>query len=309
MWHRLPYEQKRVEVSPDAPDGHSGSRYGSRPGECPGRARGVRRQCRSRPGSRRSGRERDDDAVRLGQRVRLATRARAGFRDRRAARHQRAVPRVRRTAGGYRNRESVGRRRLGMDPGGARSSIPAFWLPRRRRVALASACSRTSPLPPTWLALAQACLKLCLCRWTCAGLCRPGRSHRAYARWKGRRVMSAKPSGNAPRKEATRGHFDFAGFDPVAGGLASRRARARGACTIWSATAGSGPRRCSRRSTGFAPMRVVPEYSADFFDGRHYVMKGASPATARELDAPELPQLVPRQLSLRLREVPTDGAA
>ena len=39
-------------------------------------------------------------------------------------------------------------------------------------------------------------------------------------------------------------------------------------------------------SPGFSPMRSYPEYSADFFDGRHYVMKGASPATARELIRP-----------------------
>ena len=31
------------------------------------------------------------------------------------------------------------------------------------------------------------------------------------------------------------------------------------------------------------PMASYPEYSADFFDGQHYVMKGASPATAKEL--------------------------
>jgi len=37
---------------------------------------------------------------------------------------------------------------------------------------------------------------------------------------------------------------------------------------------------------GFAPMRSYPEYSADFFDGQHFVMKGASPATARELLRP-----------------------
>jgi formylglycine-generating enzyme required for sulfatase activity len=29
-----------------------------------------------------------------------------------------------------------------------------------------------------------------------------------------------------------------------------------------------------------------PEYSADFFDDAHYVMKGGSPATARELLRP-----------------------
>ena len=33
-------------------------------------------------------------------------------------------------------------------------------------------------------------------------------------------------------------------------------------------------------------MASYPEYSADFFDGEHFVMKGASPATARELIRP-----------------------
>jgi formylglycine-generating enzyme required for sulfatase activity len=33
-------------------------------------------------------------------------------------------------------------------------------------------------------------------------------------------------------------------------------------------------------------MAAYPEYSADFFDGQHYVMKGASPVTAKELVRP-----------------------
>ncbi len=37
---------------------------------------------------------------------------------------------------------------------------------------------------------------------------------------------------------------------------------------------------------GFAPLASYPEYSADFFDGDHYVMKGASPVTARALVRP-----------------------
>ena len=37
---------------------------------------------------------------------------------------------------------------------------------------------------------------------------------------------------------------------------------------------------------GFRPLPSYPEYSADFFDGEHFVMKGASPATARELLRP-----------------------
>src|SRR4029450_11082192 len=35
-----------------------------------------------------------------------------------------------------------------------------------------------------------------------------------------------------------------------------------------------------------APTPSYPEYSAAFFDGEHFVMKGASPATARELLRP-----------------------
>ncbi len=34
---------------------------------------------------------------------------------------------------------------------------------------------------------------------------------------------------------------------------------------------------------GFETMASYPQYSADFFDGKHYVMKGASPVTPREL--------------------------
>jgi formylglycine-generating enzyme required for sulfatase activity len=37
---------------------------------------------------------------------------------------------------------------------------------------------------------------------------------------------------------------------------------------------------------GFAAMASYPEYSADFFDAAHYVLKGASPVTARSLTRP-----------------------
>ena len=37
---------------------------------------------------------------------------------------------------------------------------------------------------------------------------------------------------------------------------------------------------------GFRPLPSYPEYSADFFDGEHFVMKGASPVTARSLTRP-----------------------
>ena len=44
----------------------------------------------------------------------------------------------------------------------------------------------------------------------------------------------------------------------------------------WTSTVFSG-------FAGFEPMASYPVYSADFFDGQHWVMKGASPATAKEL--------------------------
>jgi formylglycine-generating enzyme required for sulfatase activity len=34
---------------------------------------------------------------------------------------------------------------------------------------------------------------------------------------------------------------------------------------------------------GFHPMATYPEYSADFFDGQHFVLKGASPVTDVQL--------------------------
>ena len=72
----------------------------------------------------------------------------------------------------------------------------------------------------------------------------------------------------------------------------------------WSATAGSGPRRRSPRSPGFEPMASYPQYSADFFDGKHYVMKGASPVTAARADPALVPELVLRRLSVHVRKVP-----
>ncbi len=120
----------------------------------------------------------------------------------------------------------------------------------------------------------------------------------AYARWKGRRLMTeaefhraaygtpegserAHPWGDAP-PDATRGHFDFASFDPVPVGSFPRGASAWGVRDLvgngweWTSTVFA-------PFPGFAPMPSYPQYSADFFDGKHYVLKGASPVTAKEL--------------------------
>jgi formylglycine-generating enzyme required for sulfatase activity len=123
----------------------------------------------------------------------------------------------------------------------------------------------------------------------------------AYARWKGRRLPSEAeyhraafgapdgrerpyPWGAAP-PDSSRGHFNFAGWDPVPAGSRPMGASAWGVHDLmgngweWTSTV-FGP------FDGFTPMVSYPEYSADFFDGLHYVMKGASPATATELLRP-----------------------
>ena len=120
----------------------------------------------------------------------------------------------------------------------------------------------------------------------------------AYARWKRRRLPTEaefhraaygtplgiereQPWGDAP-PDSTRGHFDFAGADPVPVGSFPSGASAWGVRDLvgngWEWTSS-----VFEPFPGFAPMASYPQYSADFFDGKHFVMKGASPMTAKEL--------------------------
>jgi ergothioneine biosynthesis protein EgtB len=123
----------------------------------------------------------------------------------------------------------------------------------------------------------------------------------AYARWRGGRLPTeaefqraaygtpggterAFPWGDADPSPA-RGVFDFSSWDPEpAGGHPDGR-------SAWGVEdlVGNGWEWTSSTFApfpGFQPIPSYPEYSADFFDGEHYVMKGASPATARELIRP-----------------------
>jgi iron(II)-dependent oxidoreductase len=92
------------------------------------------------------------------------------------------------------------------------------------------------------------------------------------------------PWGNG-RPEEKRGVFDFTDWDPEPAGIHPAGQSAWGVEDLvgngweWTSTV-FGP------FPGFEPMPSYPEYSADFFDGEHFVMKGASPATAQELLRP-----------------------
>jgi iron(II)-dependent oxidoreductase len=78
------------------------------------------------------------------------------------------------------------------------------------------------------------------------------------------------------------GNFDFNRWDPEPVGAHPEGASAFGVHDLigngweWTATT-FGP------FDGFQPLPTYPEYSADFFDDDHFVMKGASPVTARTL--------------------------
>ena len=121
----------------------------------------------------------------------------------------------------------------------------------------------------------------------------------AYARWKGRRLPTE--AGVSPRRvrqspdgsersfpwgsdepDPPHGNFDFQSWEPVPAGSRPAGASAWGVHDLvgngweWTST-------IFAPFDGFAPMPSYPEYSAEFFDGQHYVMKGASPATAKEL--------------------------
>jgi iron(II)-dependent oxidoreductase len=122
----------------------------------------------------------------------------------------------------------------------------------------------------------------------------------AYARWLGARLPSepefqraAYGSGDggalypwgADAPSPDRGVFDFSSWDPEPAGSHPAGASVWGVEDLvgngweWTGTPFA-------PFNGFAAMASYPEYSADFFDGQHFVMKGASPVTARDLLRP-----------------------
>ncbi|MEO8036194.1 MAG: SUMF1/EgtB/PvdO family nonheme iron enzyme [Acidobacteriota bacterium] len=120
----------------------------------------------------------------------------------------------------------------------------------------------------------------------------------AYARWKRRRLPSEAEYhraafGTSEGKErrypwgdqlpdASRGNFGFRNWDPVPAGSYPAGVSAWGVHDLvgngweWTSTVFDG-------FPGFEPMPSYPIYSNDFFDGQHYVLKGASPVTADQL--------------------------
>jgi formylglycine-generating enzyme required for sulfatase activity len=118
----------------------------------------------------------------------------------------------------------------------------------------------------------------------------------AYAKWMGRRLpteeqfhraaygtLDGKEERSYPWGEeapsARHGNFDFNHWNPTPAGAYPAGASAFGAQDMlgngWEWT-----RTEFAPLPGFTPMAFYPTYSANFFDGKHYVMKGGSQRTA-----------------------------
>ncbi len=157
--------------------------------------------------------------------------------------------------------------------------VPPFWIERDGEFHLRGVFEEL-PLPLSWPVYAR------------------HDDAQAYADWKGARLPTeaeyhraafGTPAGGeqafpwgAQPPSSEFGNFGFARYDPE-----PVDAHPSGAST-WDVhdLIGNGWEWTSTVFApfpGFEPMASYPQYSADFFDEKHYVMKGASPVTALEL--------------------------
>ena len=104
---------------------------------------------------------------------------------------------------------------------------------------------------------------------------------RAFTRWRGCRLPTEaewhRAFESAPAPQPARDNFDFVAWNPssVSGRNGSLFQLAGNGWEWTSVPFGGFP--------GFKPFPHYPGYSADFFDGLHFVLKGASPVTPAAL--------------------------
>jgi gamma-glutamyl hercynylcysteine S-oxide synthase len=160
---------------------------------------------------------------------------------------------------------------------------PVFWLPRSSSLASDPdtqweyrAMFGIIPLPLSWPVYVSYAEASAFARWSGKQIPTEAQWHRAaYGTPEG--AEQIYPWGVAP-PDATRGNFHFARWDATsvdshpAGSSAFGVSDLLGNGWEWTSTA-FGP------LPGFEAFPFYPGYSADFFDGKHFVMKGGSPRT------------------------------
>lgn len=109
----------------------------------------------------------------------------------------------------------------------------------------------------------------------------------AFAKWRGLALPTEaqfQRAASLTLPNAIRDNFDFNCWDPVpvdAGDDSQSEAPVQMVGNGWEWTSDA-----FAPFEGFEPHPLYPGYSADFFDGQHYVMKGASPRTASVFTRP-----------------------
>ncbi len=152
--------------------------------------------------------------------------------------------------------------------------LPHFWIQtnelRKNEAILYRGMFGEIPLPldhPVWVTWQQA-----------AG----------YAQWRGLALPTETQwhlASETTCPEAVRDNFGFHAWDPIAVDAGHETTNGHAPVQMtgngWEWT-----RDLFAPFDGFEPHPFYPGYSADFFDGQHYVMKGASPRTASLLARP-----------------------
>jgi ergothioneine biosynthesis protein EgtB len=152
---------------------------------------------------------------------------------------------------------------------------PQFWRQRDGQW-FYQAMFEELPLPLDWPVYVSHAESSAYARFVAKSLPSEAQFHRAaYATPEG--IERAYPWGDAP-SVVKRGNFDLQRWDPVAVGSYPAGRSAFGV----EDTLGSGWEWTSspfEPFPGFEPFPFYHGYSANFFDGKHYVLKGASPRT------------------------------
>jgi formylglycine-generating enzyme required for sulfatase activity len=105
----------------------------------------------------------------------------------------------------------------------------------------------------------------------------------AYAAWRGKRLATEAEWHRAACSAPAGSNFDFRRWDPAP--VTADDGPVQGPMQMasngweWTST-------LFAPFPGFEPFPFYPNYSAPFFDGGHYVLKGASPRTAAILTRP-----------------------